>query len=102
MAVWSVMAAPLMMSVDLDTIRDEFKEILLNDRVIKIDQDELGKQGMRVWNRSKCEVIIMPIIYFFIFVPHQTNCLRGLLVKVESDAEVFRPVPYTGIMGFHF
>ncbi|CAK1553004.1 unnamed protein product [Leptosia nina] len=56
MAVWSIMAAPLMMSVDLDTIRDEFKDILLNSRVIEIDQDELGKQGVRVWNKSKCEI----------------------------------------------
>ncbi|XP_047510425.1 alpha-N-acetylgalactosaminidase-like [Pieris napi] len=56
MAVWSIMAAPLMMSVDLDTIKDEFKQILLNDRVIEIDQDEMGKQGMRVWNKSRCEI----------------------------------------------
>ncbi|CAH4029122.1 alpha-N-acetylgalactosaminidase [Pieris brassicae] len=56
MAVWSIMAAPLMMSVDLNTIKDEFKDILLNDKVIEIDQDEMGKQGMRVWNKSKCEI----------------------------------------------
>ncbi|CAF4914324.1 unnamed protein product [Pieris macdunnoughi] len=56
MAVWSIMAAPLMMSVDLNTIKDEFKQILLNDRVIEIDQDEMGKQGMRVWNKSRCEI----------------------------------------------
>ncbi|CAG4947719.1 unnamed protein product [Colias eurytheme] len=56
MAVWSILAAPLMMSVDLDTIKDEFKQILLNSKVIEVDQDELGKQGMRVWSKSKCEI----------------------------------------------
>ncbi|XP_045485459.1 alpha-N-acetylgalactosaminidase [Pieris rapae] len=56
MAVWSIMAAPLMMSVDLNSIKDEFKNILLNDGVIAVDQDEMGKQGMRVWNKSKCEI----------------------------------------------
>lgn len=58
MAVWSILAAPLLMSVDLATIRPEFKEILLNKDIIAIDQDSLGKQGLRVWNKSKCEVNI--------------------------------------------
>ncbi|XP_050682650.1 alpha-N-acetylgalactosaminidase-like [Leptidea sinapis] len=56
MAVWSILAAPLFMSVDLDTIRNEFKEILLNADIIAVDQDELGKQGIRTWNKSKCEI----------------------------------------------
>ncbi|KPJ20855.1 Alpha-N-acetylgalactosaminidase, partial [Papilio machaon] len=56
MAVWSVLAAPLLMSVDLATIRPEFKEILLNKDIIKVDQDPLGKQGLRVWNGSNCEI----------------------------------------------
>ncbi|KPJ03256.1 Alpha-N-acetylgalactosaminidase [Papilio xuthus] len=56
MAVWSVLAAPLLMSVDLATIRPEFKEILLNKDIIEVDQDPLGKQGLRVWTGSNCEI----------------------------------------------
>ncbi|CAH2042586.1 unnamed protein product, partial [Iphiclides podalirius] len=56
MAVWSVLAAPLLMSVDLATIRPEFKEVLLNRDIIAVDQDPLGRQGLRVWNGSKCEI----------------------------------------------
>uniref|UniRef100_A0A2A4JKI6 Alpha-galactosidase n=1 Tax=Heliothis virescens TaxID=7102 RepID=A0A2A4JKI6_HELVI len=60
MAVWSVLAAPLIMSVDLSSIKPEFKEILLNKDVIDVNQDPLGKQGLRVytgddnqiWNRE--------------------------------------------------
>ena len=48
MALWAIMAAPLIMSTDLRTIRQEFKDILLNQDVIKIDQDPLGIQGRRV------------------------------------------------------
>lgn len=59
MAVWSILAAPLLMSVDLATIRPEFKEVLLNKDIIAIDQDELGKQGLMVWNKAKCEVAIL-------------------------------------------
>ncbi|CAK1584745.1 unnamed protein product [Parnassius mnemosyne] len=56
MAVWSILAAPLLMSVDLATIRPEFKEVLLNEDVIAVDQDPLGKQGKRVWTGSDCEI----------------------------------------------
>ncbi|XP_059059559.1 alpha-N-acetylgalactosaminidase [Achroia grisella] len=52
MAVWSILAAPLLMSVDLATIKPEFKEILLNEDVIAIDQDILGKQGLRIWKKT--------------------------------------------------
>ena len=48
MALWAIMAAPLIMSTDLRTIRQEFKDILLNQDVIKINQDPLGIQGRRV------------------------------------------------------
>ncbi|CAG5029715.1 unnamed protein product [Parnassius apollo] len=36
MAVWSILAAPLLMSVDLAIIRPEFKEVLLNEDVIAV------------------------------------------------------------------
>ena len=41
MAIWSIIAAPLFMSNDLRTIKDQFKEILLNKEVIAINQDQL-------------------------------------------------------------
>ncbi|KAJ8717375.1 hypothetical protein PYW08_005774 [Mythimna loreyi] len=49
MAVWSVLAAPLIMSVEVSSMEPEFKEILLNKDVIAVDQDPMGKQGLRVW-----------------------------------------------------
>lgn len=48
MAVWAILAAPLFMSTDLDTIRPEFSEILLNKNIIKINQDLMGIQGRRI------------------------------------------------------
>ncbi|CAB3251199.1 unnamed protein product [Arctia plantaginis] len=52
MAVWAILASPLMMSVDLASIKPEFKAILLNPDVIAISQDKLGQQGLRVWKGS--------------------------------------------------
>ena len=38
MGMWAMFAAPLIMSADLRTIRPEFREILLNRNIIKLNQ----------------------------------------------------------------
>lgn len=49
MAIWAILAAPLLMSVDLRTIRPEYKAILQNRKIIAVDQDPLGIQGRRIY-----------------------------------------------------
>lgn len=56
MALWAIFAAPLLMSNDLRTISAEAKEILLNTEVIAVNQDPLGKQGLRVYKNGNFEV----------------------------------------------
>ena len=48
MALWSVMAAPLILSVDLRTISDWARDIILNKNLIAINQDPLGAMGRRI------------------------------------------------------
>uniref|UniRef100_A0A8C1G4P8 Alpha-galactosidase n=1 Tax=Cyprinus carpio TaxID=7962 RepID=A0A8C1G4P8_CYPCA len=45
MALWAIMAAPLLMSNDLRNICPKAKELLQNKQIIAINQDPLGKQG---------------------------------------------------------
>ncbi|XP_048483935.1 alpha-N-acetylgalactosaminidase [Plutella xylostella] len=58
MAVWSVLAAPLLMSTDLANMRDEFKEILLNKDIIAVNQDPMGKQGLRVFKNNQTKISV--------------------------------------------
>lgn len=48
MALWAIMAAPLLMSNDLRDICPRSKALLQNKHIIKINQDPLGKQGYRI------------------------------------------------------
>jgi len=48
MAIWSILAAPLLASVDLRNIRPTSKALLLNKGAIAINQDPLGIQGERI------------------------------------------------------
>lgn len=45
MSVWSILAAPLFLSVDLRTVSPSIASILKNEEVIAVDQDPLGIQG---------------------------------------------------------
>ena len=45
MAIWSIMASPLIMSTDLRRLRPSSRAILTNTRLIAVNQDPLGHQG---------------------------------------------------------
>lgn len=57
MAIWAILAAPLLMSADLKNIRPEFREILNNRHAIAVNQDKLGIQGKRVHFENNIEVM---------------------------------------------
>ena len=48
MAMWSIMASPLLMSVDLRNIRNSSKALLQNKNVIEVNQDKMGIQGKQI------------------------------------------------------
>ncbi|XP_039294547.1 alpha-N-acetylgalactosaminidase isoform X1 [Nilaparvata lugens] len=60
MAMWAILAAPLMMSVDLANVKKEFKEILQNEAIIAVNQDALGVQGRRIY--KSCQPAFLPSI----------------------------------------
>merc|ERR1711970_921367 len=62
MGMWAMFAAPLIMSVDLRTIRPEFRDILLNRNLIKIDQDPLGVQAKRIIKEQYINVFTRPLM----------------------------------------
>ncbi|XP_063866968.1 alpha-N-acetylgalactosaminidase-like isoform X4 [Scylla paramamosain] len=62
MAMWAIFAAPLLMSVDLRTIRPEYKAILQNRAVIAVNQDPLGLQGKRIYKDKGIEIWARPIM----------------------------------------
>eukprot|EP00729_Bicosta_minor_P022855 gene22855-22877_t len=51
-ALWSIMAAPLLMGNDLRNLEPEMKAVLQSKEVIAVDQDVLGIQGRRLEHNS--------------------------------------------------
>ncbi|XP_029917793.1 alpha-galactosidase A [Myripristis murdjan] len=61
MALWAIMAAPLLMSNDLRDICPRSKGLLQNRQIIAISQDPLGKQGYRTAKVDSFEVWERPL-----------------------------------------
>jgi len=60
-AIWAIIAAPLLMSNDLRTISPEALEILRNTEVIAVNQDVLGIQGRRIYDKHEQQIWVRPL-----------------------------------------
>jgi alpha-galactosidase len=56
MALWAILAAPLLAGNDIRSMSEETKEMLLNREIIAVDQDAKGEQGRRVWDEGPLEI----------------------------------------------
>ena len=99
MAMWAIFAAPLLMSVDLRTIKQDYKAILKNKKIIAVNQDLLGiqvnnpgsdwaglmcravLQGRRIYKQKGIEIWARPIMpvyrakysYAIVFLNRRTD-----------------------------
>ena len=61
MTMWSIMAAPIMISSDVRNMSTETKELYLNKDMIAINQDSLGVQGHRISDKDGKQVWTKPL-----------------------------------------
>jgi alpha-galactosidase len=61
MSLWCMMASPLAATNDLRKMNDATKNILLNEEIIAINQDELGKQCIPKIKNNNWDVYVKPL-----------------------------------------
>lgn len=59
--MWCMFSAPLMIGCDVRNMDTVTRSLLLNKDLIAIDQDELGRQGYRVYSRNGLEAWKKPL-----------------------------------------
>lgn len=88
MALWSIMASPMIMSVDLRTIKPFSKSLLQNRFAIAINQDPLGIQGKRIAKVGNIQVWTKPIrptgSYAFAFLNSGTAVPTRFSVRLSD------------------
>ena len=60
-SLWSLLAAPLLIGCDLTQLDNFTKDLLMNDDIINVDQDSLGKPAVRVSKDGQTEVWARPL-----------------------------------------
>lgn len=61
MALWAIMSAPMIMSVDLRTMKPWFKDLIQNKNVIAINQDAVGAFGKRILTLNNVQIWRKPM-----------------------------------------
>ncbi|XP_053182289.1 alpha-N-acetylgalactosaminidase-like [Scomber japonicus] len=97
MALWAIMASPLIMSNDLRNLDNSARAILQNKVVIGINQDPLGIQGRRLLKeKSQIEVYWRPLVgstSALVFLSRRTDMpyrYHTSLAKLNYDAGNYR------------
>ncbi|HKO82365.1 MAG TPA: glycoside hydrolase family 27 protein, partial [Chitinophagaceae bacterium] len=57
-SLWSIMAAPLIATNNLRDMNAETKRILMNEEVIAVNQDKMGRQAIRKINNETWDVFV--------------------------------------------
>ncbi|RLD84239.1 MAG: glycoside hydrolase family 27 protein [Bacteroidetes bacterium] len=101
-SLWCMLAAPLIVNLDVRDINESTKNILLNKEMIAIDQDKLGKQASRIIDCDDINVFLKQLsnnewaICFLnrskktksIDFNWNTFELNGKKIKVESKLKI--------------
>lgn len=93
MALWSILAAPLIMSVDLRTIDPKYADILKNKNLIAINQDKLGIMGKRIAKIQSIEIWSKQLsneFTAFVFLNHEPYGTPTRLSVGLNDLKLFK------------
>ena len=93
MSLWSLLAAPLLSGNDIRDMQPAVLEMLTNRDVIAVDQDKLGKQGVRVAKDGDREVWSKPLA--------DGGYAAGLFNRGAADARVTAKWSDIGVTGSH-
>ena len=55
-SLWSLLSAPLLIGCDISRLDDFTTNLLSNDEVIAVNQDPLGKEAHRIWDKNNFQV----------------------------------------------
>jgi alpha-galactosidase len=82
-SMWAILAAPLMVSVDISRASTATLSLLTNPAVIAIDQDPLGRQGQQVIRRP-VETWVKPLARGDLAVALLNRDTRGHSISTEQ------------------
>jgi alpha-galactosidase len=89
-SLWCMLAAPLIVNLDIRNMNEATKEILLNKEMIAINQDPLGKQGFKFADEGDFEIWVKELSNEEIAVCFLNRSEEQIKKKVNIDSIIER------------
>lgn len=92
-ALWSMLAAPLIVNMDLKTISPEIVQLITNKHLVKINQDALGKQATTIFLKNELQVLLKPLTNksFALCVFNRSDSAQSFKLELKKDLNVWQP-----------
>ncbi|MDB4303312.1 glycoside hydrolase family 27 protein [Desulfosarcina sp.] len=89
-SLWCMLAAPLIVNLDVRNMNEATKEILLNKKMIAIDQDPLGKQGFKFIDEGDFEIWVKELSNEEIAICYLNRSEEKIKKKIKIDSIIER------------
>lgn len=92
-ALWCMLAAPLIVNLDVRNMDAATASILLNKDLIAINQDKAGKQGFTIWRNQEIQVLKKELANdeVAICVFNRSESEADFSLNILSDLHVYYP-----------
>jgi alpha-galactosidase len=91
--IWCMLAAPLMVNLDLDKMDSPTLSLLTNKFLVGIDQDSLGKQASIIYDKDDLEVLLKPLTrgQVALCVFNKSENGRHFALDLRKDLDIWKP-----------
>lgn len=92
-ALWCMLAAPLMLNMDLTGADKLTLDLITNKAMISIDQDSLGEQASVVYDKNEIQVLVkrMTMGRLAVCVFNKRDALRPYAIDLKKDLDIWKP-----------
>jgi alpha-galactosidase len=100
-ALWAMLAAPLIVNLDLRKLDKETAEILLNREIISINQDALGKQGYTIIKTNEFQLLRKDLSGgdVAVCVFNRSDKPLEISLNIQKDLDIWFPFKMLEIYG---
>jgi len=93
-SLWAMLAAPLIVNLDIRSLNKETADILLNKDIISINQDTLGKQAVTLFIRDEIQVLKKDLANgdIAVCVFNRSDTSKVCTFDLKNDLDIWFPV----------
>lgn len=99
LALWCMLAAPLMVNADLKKIDNTTLQLLTNKTLLQIDQDKLGRQAVTIFRNNNIQVLQKPLTgnRMAICVFNRSDAAVNFQLDLKKDLNIWQPLNSTDV-----